>query len=190
MPAILNPCGAVWWRKNQTRYPNSRDINTLEPTFLRHVSAFISALRAGGASVVVSSTRRSPQRAYLMHYAWLVATGQIEPSRVPPRPGVIIDWDLGDDKASRKGAQEMVDLAGMAYVAALSSNHTRGTAIDMNISWKGSLTLKGPGSAPPWQITSTPRTGAGNTDLHAVAATVFAIRKLKSDPPHWSFNGR
>ena len=53
--------------------------------------------------------------------------------------------DHGDDKASRKAAQEMVTLAHMAFLASLTSNHTKGLAIDMDVSWKGDLFLKVPG---------------------------------------------
>jgi hypothetical protein len=192
VPAITNPSGAAWWRHNQSRYPNSRDMAALDPSFRDRVSLFVAALRAGGASVVITSTLRSPIRAYLMHYAWLVANRQIEPSRVPHRDGVVIDWDHGDDKASARGGQEMVDLAHMAHIASLTSNHTRGLAIDMNIIWRGDLFLKVPGTALVrlWKIDSLPRTGSGNRDLHAIAAERFQVRKLASDAPHWSSNGR
>lgn len=191
MPAVLNPSGAAWWKRNQSRYPDSKDLNRLNPTFRGLVEAFILALRGGGAMVVINSTWRSPERAYLMHYAWKVAHGMVEPARVPPKPGVAIDWDHGDDKASRKAAQEMVTLAHMAFQASLTSNHTKGLAIDMDISWKGDLFLRVPGwGASLWKITSTPRTGAGNRDLHEAARDLFGVTKLASDAPHWSSNGR
>ena len=192
MPAILNLSGAPWWRRNQSRYPNSKDLNTLDPTFREHVENFILALRGGGALVIINSTRRSPERAYLMHYAWQVAHGLIEAARVPAKPGVAIEWDHGDDKASRKGAQEMVTLAHMAFQASLTSNHTKGLAIDMDIAWKDDLFLKipRPRVADLWKIQTTPRTGAGNRELHSVAREFFGVRKLVSDPPHWSSNGR
>jgi hypothetical protein len=37
-------------------------------------------------------------------------------------------------------------------------------------------------------ITSTPRTGADNADLHAVGKT-YGVIKLLADHPHWSDNG-
>ncbi|MGW6196939.1 hypothetical protein ACWF0M_12400 [Kribbella sp. NPDC055110] len=192
MPAIRMPSGASWWKQNQSRYPNSRDIDALAPGFRDNVSAFIAALRSAGASVVVSSTRRSPERAYLMHYSWNVANGQIEPGRVPVKSGVLIDWDHGDDAASRKGAQEMVDLFHMAHIASLTSNHTRGTAVDMTIAWKAELSLPIPAhrGASLWRISTSPRTGASSIDLHEVGANIFGVRKLASDPPHWSKDGR
>ena len=29
-----------------------------------------------------------------------------------------------------------------------------------------------------------------NRELHEIGGTVFGVRKLLSDPPHWSYNGR
>ena len=49
-------------------------ITSLEPDFRERVKRFISCLRAGGANIVISSTRRHPGRAYVVHYAWDIAT--------------------------------------------------------------------------------------------------------------------
>jgi hypothetical protein len=38
-------------------------------------------------------------------------------------------------------------------------------------------------------ITTTPRTGNDNKELHAVGAT-YGVHKLVSDPPHWSHDGK
>ena len=180
--------GHEWWRANQARFPNSRDIVDLEPTFGEDVARFIRSLRQAGADVRVRSTRRSAARAYLMHYSWKVAYGEVAPDEVPTFSGVRIIWDHGDAKASQAAAREMVNLFGMVHVAALKSNHIVGKAIDMDVSWKGSLSLSasGPGQTP---IDSTPRSGQ-NKELHEIATTVFRVRKLASDPPHWSSNGK
>ena len=50
------------------------------------------------------------------------------------------------EQASLEAAQAMVTAYGMNNLnvaPALSSNHTRGTAINMNISWSGTLTIAG-----------------------------------------------
>jgi hypothetical protein len=39
------------------------------------------------------------------------------------------------------------------------------------------------------RIESRPRSGQ-NRDLQTIGGDVFRVFKLRSDPPHWSFNGR
>jgi hypothetical protein len=183
-----NLSGKDWWRANQARYPNSREIDDLESGFRWRVEDFIGSLRHAGATVVVNSTRRNAIRAHLMHYSWKVAYGEIDPKDVPKRSGLDIEWDHGDLKKSRKAAEEMVKLFGMAHIASLTSNHIRGKAIDMNISWKGTLVITRPAPLLT-RIESRPRTGQ-NRELHEIGASVFGVHKLVSDPPHWSYNGK
>ena len=183
-----NLSGAAWWRKNQARYPNSNEIDDLEPGFRSRVEDFVGSLRQAGASVVVKSTRRDPIRAFLMHYSWQVAYGKITSADVPGRSGVEIDWDHGNIEDSKNGAMEMVRLFGMAHIAALTSNHIRGKAIDMTIAWRGMLELTRPAPLLA-RIESRPSTGQ-NRELHEIGWEVFGVRKLVSDPPHWSHDGR
>lgn len=123
-----------------------------------------------------------------MHYSWKVAYGEIPARDVPKRSGLDIEWDHGDITKSRKAAKEMVELFNMAHAASLTSNHIRGKAIDMNISWKDMLVMSRP--APLLvKIENRPRTGQ-NRELQETASTVFGVRKHPSDPPHWSYNGR
>ena len=183
-----NLSGKEWWAKNQARFPNSREVSDLEPGFRANVEAFVASLQQAGATVTVSSTRRNPHRAYLMHYSWRVAEGDIDPADVPLRPEVNIVWDHGDLTRSRDAAAEMVSRFHMAHVASLTSNHIAGKAIDMTITWRDRLVLTRP--APLLAtIESLPRSGQ-NRELHEIGATVFSVRKLKSDPPHWSHNGK
>lgn len=183
-----NLSGAAWWRANQARYPNSSAVDDLEPGFRSRVEDFIGALRDAGASVNVTSTRRNPVRAHLMHYSWAVAYGEIDPGDVPACGGLDINWDHGDLESSRQSAMEMVKLFGLAVKASLTSNHIKGKAIDMNIAWSGVLFLRRP--APLLvRIESAPRSGQ-NRELQEIGADVFGVKKLRSDPPHWSFNGR
>lgn len=186
--ATSNLSGKDWWRANQARYPNSQEVDDLEPGFRSNVEDFIGSLRHAGATVIVKSTRRNAIRAHLMHYSWEVAYGEIDPKDVPKRSGLDIEWDHGDIERSRKAAEEMVKLFGMVHVASLTSNHIRGKAIDMNISWKDTLVISRPAPLLT-RIESRPRTGR-NRELHGVGATVFGVKKLVSDPPHWSYNGR
>ena len=185
---ISNLSGKAWWRANQASYPNSQEIDDLESGFRSNVEDFIGVLRQAGATVAVKSTLRNPIRAHLMHYSWKIAYDGFDPKDVPKRSGLDIEWDHGDLEKSQEAAEEMVKLFGMAHIAALSSNHIRGKAIDMNISWKDMLVITRPAPLLT-RIESRPRTGQ-NRELHEIGATVFGVRKLVSDPPHWSYNGR
>ena len=81
----------------------------------------------------------------------------------------------------------MADAYGIDYPPALTSRHTRGRAIDMSISWNGTLSINNRDD-DPIDIVSAPRNGR-NTDLHMVGAT-YGVYKLVRDPPHWSDDGR
>jgi hypothetical protein len=181
--------GAQW----VARFPTSRSTADLTPGFGAAVDNFISALRAARATVNISATYRPPERAYLMHYAYRAANGQTNPANVPAMDGVEICWlhhnanGNPDVAASRAAAAQMVAGYNIAYAPALHSRHTQRRAIDMTITWSGNLTINN-ASGVPVTITSTPRTGAGNTALHAVGAT-YGVRKLAGDPPHWSDDG-
>ena len=185
---MANPLsGSTWWHTYQATYPNSSSVDDLEPGFRARVEDFIGSLRRAGASVRVSSTRRDRDRAYLMHYAWQVSHCDISPADVPKRGSVPIEWDHGDVGRSRDAATEMVKLFGMAHIAALNSNHIAGKAIDMTINWQGELVLTKPAPLLA-RINSQPRNGQ-NTELHRLGTDVFGVKKLVSDPPHWSVDG-
>jgi len=181
--------GADWWHANEGKYPNSTSVDSLSDPFRPRVKAFIAALEEAGAKVSIEATRRDKTRAFLMHYSWLVATGGILPKKVPKLEGLSILWDHGNLKASKQGAKEMVKLFDMAHIAALNSNHIAGNAIDMSISWSGTLKIR---NAKGKEVAiGAPRNGGKNTVLHAVGAT-YKVHKLVKDPPddpHWSHNG-
>ena len=178
--------GAAWWHANQARFPNSAAIADLVPPFRDKVTAFVKALRDAGADVRISATRRNRSRAQLMHFCFRVARGSIAPRDVPAIAGCTIEWDHGDLAKSKKAAQEMVDLFGIAFQPSLTSLHIEGRAIDMTIGWTG--TIKVPDKSGSLRAVSTPRSGNTNKDLHAIGAT-YGVIKLVSDPPHWSDNG-
>lgn len=184
-----NLSGTKWWRANQKRYPNSRRLENLNGDFKGKVTRFVAAMQAGGATVSVGSTLRNKIRAHLMHYSWRIAKMGLAPAQVPNISGLNIHWDHGNLAASQKGARQMVSLFNMAYNASVTSNHIKGLAIDMTITWKGDLTLKVPGQQDQVTIQSGPRNGAQNHQLHQVGRE-FGVKKLFKDKPHWSFNGK
>jgi hypothetical protein len=186
-----NLSGAAWFTANQGKYPNSKLTKDLDETFKKNVDEFLKALEDAGAKVSIASTRRSADRAYLMHYCWKVAKGELKPADVPARAGVDIEWDHGELAKSKKAAQEMVSKFGMKHVASLTSLHIAGKAIDMNITWKGTLKIKDK-SGTEHEVEFMADVDK-NTKLHGVGKSYGVIKLVKTtgqpDPPHWSLNG-
>ncbi|MGK0442709.1 MAG: hypothetical protein ACJA0N_002528 [Pseudohongiellaceae bacterium] len=94
---------------------------------------------------------------------------------------------------SKAGALEMVKGFGLAVPPrsinppSLTSNHISGKAVDMTIKWTGSIKLKKKDGTEA-QVTYATNVNT-NTALHAVGST-YGVKKLKTDAPHWSYNGR
>ena len=178
--------GRAWLVANEARFPNSQSVSDLTPGFAAQVNAFLGALARARATVRISATRRNRSRAWMMHYSWRLARGEITPGDIPADPDADIIWDHGDAAQSRRAAQEMVDFFHIAYRPSLTSNHIRGTAIDMTISWSDPIEIVDAGGRT--HRIDRPRSGADNTALHSVGAS-YGVLKLLSDPPHWSANG-
>jgi hypothetical protein len=178
--------GAAWWHANQAKFPNSRSIADLAPPFREKVQAFVDALKAAGASIDVASTLRNKKRAYLMHFSWKVAKDLVAANLVPGEDGVEILWDHGDPAKSRAAAQEMVALFGIKVQPSLASLHISGLAIDMDIDWPGTISIKT--ATGETVAVGPPGDGATNKALHTVGAS-YGVLKLLSDPPHWSSTG-
>jgi D-alanyl-D-alanine dipeptidase len=162
-------------------------LDDLQPDFADKVRAFLSQLTKAGATVSIADTFRPPQRAYLMHWCCMVGGSGQDPRSVAAMPGVNIDWSHGDQiPAAREAARQMMAGYQIQFPAALESRHTQGRAIDMTISWNGTLNIQD-FNGQMHAITSQPRNGS-NPDLIKVGAT-FGVMKLVSDPPHWSDDG-
>ena len=182
------PSGVAWIE----RFPTSRSTDTLVDGFRQKCDAFLAALKAAGAVVNINAPLRPPERAYLMHWSFVINTGEVEPEDVPPRAGVDIDWvhrkanGSPDVAASRAAAAAMVHGYDIAHRPSLTSLHIFGKAIDMDIGWDGTLAIKQK-TGTKKTIASLPRSGL-NHDLWAVG-TGYGVLKLPSDPPHWSSTG-
>jgi hypothetical protein len=183
-----NLSGKEWWKSNQGKYPNSKSVDDLESGFKSNVVKFMGLLKTAGAKISISSTRRDANRAFLMHYCWKVANEEIEASAVPGRSNVAIVWDHGNKEDSIKGAKEMVELFGIKFKPSLTSNHIKGTAVDMTITWSGELSL-GPLPDGTFKNVDGPSNGSANKELHAIGYQ-YGVRKLIKDPPHWSADGK
>lgn len=185
--------GAHWVAWANVHARNSRRIEDLDAGFRRKAESFIEALVEAGARVEISTTRRSPKRAYLFHWSWKISQGRCKAAEAKPMAGVDIQWDHGDEHLSKAGALEMVRGFGLAvpprsiYPPALTSNHISGRAIDMTISWNGTMRIeKQDGTVVPVAYMQAVNS---NLALHA-AGQSYGVWKLRSDAPHWSFNGR
>lgn len=164
-----------------SEFPCSTLTTNLASPFRENAERFIEALRNAGASVTISTTFRPPERAYLMHFAWLIAKRKIGPDEVPSYPGVDVDWTCGgDETAAIVAAKAMVDAYGIAYQPTLRSRHTEGRAIDMTILWRGTSDVV--------DARGVTHSCSKQEDLWAVGAS-YGVRKLPSDPPHWSDDG-
>jgi len=181
--------GAVW----VSRFPTSKETSSLVPDFRDNCDDFIGALHDAGATVEINATLRPPERAYLMHWSFVINTGEVEPDDVPPHAGVDIEWvhrkanGSPDFAASRAAAAAMVHGYDIVHRPALTSMHIFGKAIDMSISWNDTLLIKPKKSSTKKSIKSVPRSGL-NPELWAVGST-YGVIKLPSDPPHWSSTG-
>jgi hypothetical protein len=180
--------GADWVKQ----FPTSKDVEDLASPFRENVKSFLAALDAAKATVSISATYRPKERAYLMHYAFVIAREGYNPSNVPVMTGVDIDWvhrkanGRIDLDASKNAAEDMVNGYDIVYRPALTSQHTARQAIDMSITWDGTLTIDD-ARGNENEIKTPPRTG--QNALLAKVGKTYGVLKLVSDPPHWSSNG-
>ncbi|MBF7997621.1 hypothetical protein [Rahnella laticis] len=165
-----------------SRFPTSQNVNDLTDPFRTSIQNFINAIQSAGGSISIAATYRPEERAYLMHYCWKIGHEGMNPSQVPAKEGVNIDWThRGNQQAAIAAAREMASAYQIVYAPAITSRHTQRRAIDMTITGvRGKTILKSGGQ----EI----RVG-NNADLHAVGAS-YGVHKLISDPPHWSDDGR
>ena len=188
------PSGRAWI----ARFPTSASVADCAQPFRDNLTAFLAALAAAGASVNIAATLRPKQRAYLMHWCWSIVKQKTDPRSIAPLDGVAIAWAHVDAQgnfdpiASVAAAEDMVEaygMQGLSVAPALASNHISGTAVDMAISWPGTLTIN-KRDGTPMQIASLPRSGM-NPDLKTVGATYGVIKFVggASDMPHWSADG-
>ncbi|ADW76153.1 hypothetical protein Rahaq_4572 (plasmid) [Rahnella aceris] len=174
----LEPSGRQW----VNRYPTSVSLTDLEVPFRESVNNFVLAIKTGGGGVSVSATYRPVERAYLMHYSWMIARESLAPAQVPPMNGVNIDWQhKGDNSAAVAAAEEMVAGYQIVYRPVLTSRHTQRRAIDMTITGVIGKTI-----VTKLNIETPIK---NNSDLYSVGAS-YGVIKLISDPPHWSDDGR
>jgi hypothetical protein len=170
--------GVHWCAK----FPTSTSTATLEQPFRGNVQAFITMLEQNGANVRINATRRPPERAYLMQWAFKIARLDVALSRVPKYEGVDIVWD---HERARDAAEEMVVEYDIAYQpAGPRSKHCTGHAIDMTIT-DLPRTLVFTVAGPQRREEIGAAAASENRRLWALASRYFDVTKLPSDAPHW-----
>lgn len=185
--------GKYWVTWANTNAKNSRNIEDLEISFKQNVKHFINALKTAGATVDISTTKRSDKRAYLFHWSWKISQDKCKPGDATKKTGVDIIWDHGDIKKSKAGALEIVKGFGLAvpprsiFAPSLTSNHISGKAIDMTIKWKGKIKVKKKDGSEA-DVTYSTNVNS-NTRLHEIGES-YGVKKLKKDAPHWSYDGK
>lgn len=188
---ITKPSGGQW----SDVFGHSRETKDLREDFRKMVEDFLDALD-GHVNKHVSSTYRTDEHQYLMHYADKILDGT-DPAKVPPWPGVDICWDHhGDDgqrdlAASRAAAQQMKEKMNFGDLVAPpgKSNHQERIAVDLKISWEGDVTLDdgtvlhgGTGNA---------KIDAFNADLVELGKSCGVLKHPKNPTEwmHWSIDG-
>ena len=185
--------GKYWITWANTYAKNSNKADNLLAPFKSNAKSFVKALENAGATVTISTTKRSDKRAYLFHWSWKISQGKCKTSDANKMTGVDIQWDHGSEKESKAGALEMVTGFGLAVPPrsinppSLTSNHISGKAIDMTIKWTGKMKVKRKDGK---EIEVQYMTNVNlNSTLHSIGLS-YGVHKLKTDAPHWSFNGR
>lgn len=190
---MLEPSGVQWCE----RYPTSDRIEDLIDPFRSNFSQFLVALALAGAHHHIAATYRPEERAWLMHYACMIAGYKrsdgsfysVHPREVPPVYKTIgIDWTHGgDEHAAREAARAMVAGYRIIYPAALVSRHSERRAVDMSVSWANVLHITD-AHGIAHEIKDGPQNET-NPQLAVVAAT-YGVVKHSHDKPHWSDDGR
>lgn len=175
------------------RFPGSKSTRDLSGTFRHAVEDFIQAMTDAGIKVTVEATYRPIKRSYLMHWAWRIVNDRVDADSVPAIDGLDIEWQHRMPAESLHAAKGMVDAFAMRRLRtrpALRSQHNLGLAIDMSLTWRGTVSVKD-ANGKTVQINTTPRTGM-NRQLIEIGAT-YGVKKYAGsgrDAPHWSNNGR
>ncbi len=180
--------GAHW----HDEFPTSTELSDLDGTFAGRVQKFIAALEKAGATVEITATKRPAERAFLMHWAWMIAKKGFDPKSVPAMKGVDIHWWHGDQAKSKDAAQAMCDkyqLNKLKVPPALNSHHITGKAVDMKIKWEGDLLIKN-AKGIEVLIKSSPRDHT-NAAIIRMAQTyqVIHFKDVQKDKVHWSVDG-
>lgn len=171
------------------RYPANISLADLSPGFSSSVQSFLKAIQDASGTYYIIETRISPERAYLMHWAWEIANGKISAQEVDeqhPMANVAIQWDHGDSQASMAAAEKMNRLYRSRFHSLSVLNHVNGNAIDMRISGLVGKKIKKKDGQSVEIKTDTAKLDP--MELAPVGAS-YGVYHLPGDPLHWSVDG-
>lgn len=187
------------------RFRDSSSVGALSGTFRNHVSAFIAAMRHAGIKVRPITTLRPAERAFLMHYSWLIAHRKLSPLRVPHfhadrhHGPVAICWvHVGahgaNIHASIVAARKLATALGVVSMHGaplLTTLRTEGLSIVMSTTWTSRKITITDATRHRVTIRSAPHNGL-NKALIAVGATYLVIHFFKASQAmnDWSVNGQ
>ena len=169
--------GATW----VTKFPDRKNLQDLVSPFKENTIKFIDAMITATANVTINSVLRPRERAYLMHWSFRIANNHESAQNVPAMAGVDIEWWHRNQPDSETAAADMVEGYGIVRLPALTSNHTKGLAVDMNINDFLSKKIK--------KADGTMLTTNTFDDLIKVGESFNVFHKVPDDKPHWSADG-
>ena len=189
-------------------------VGDLEGAFQTGVEAFVAAMKAAGITVVIKDTMRSHQRAYLMHWSYIIMKGGVAKAASTTAEadadkfqGVDIHWThtkqggAFDAEASVKAATELADRFDLdpklTVAPARNSRHVTGHAVDMTTEWsKASIKILNAKNVSV-EINDGPHSGM-NPELWEVGKTYgvwhygtwsSSMSAPSHDRNHWSTDG-
>jgi hypothetical protein len=170
------------------RFPGSKSLSSLSPSWGPKARAFIGAIQAAGGRVTINAVYRPPERSYLMYNAWRIAKGAVAPRSVPAYAGVNIDWTHGGNAAAaRTAARNMCSSYGISYTSsrqkvapAGSSRHNHRGAVDMNITNYVGKSIKNPKGA---------RVRVNSFSQLVALGAQYGVKYFSGENMHWSDTG-
>lgn len=178
---LLEVSGGHW----HGRFLSSTSLDDLVDPFKSNAKKFIEALKDAGIGVSLSTTFRPVERSYLMYYSAAIMRKEINPDKVPPWPGVNIDWTHGSNyQAAIAGATEMhrrYKIGRNPVGRPERSNHNNRMAVDMTLSGISNKTVVIDGVST--KVSSI-------SDLAKLGKKIGVIWFGSGDVPHWSHTGR
>jgi len=170
-------------------WSSSHDLGTLAAGFAGPAKTFIDGLSASGAAVEITCTWRHENRAYLMHYAWTLESGEESVAKANSDcqgKGIAIEWDHGDPAQTQAAAAAMKKAFGLVAKPALGTLHKTGEAVDMKITGvPASLTVGG----KTYQAEEKKSGKLDEDKVDHIGRELGVIWYGGGDYVHWSVNG-
>jgi hypothetical protein len=198
---VFEESGGNWATWANANYPADDRVDALGDPFRSNVRAFLLAVAdstdsATGRAPIpqIIQVYRPPERAYLLHWSWQIATqagspGEADQLCVPG--GMHIIWQHYRTDGSLDGsgaldaARAMTNAFRLSTFPAYPTKHSERTAIDMFIEWHGTLTLTN--ASDSIVTVSGPSNSRQSQTFQNVGRTFGVIKG--SSLNHWSDTG-